>query len=489
MSHDLKTDMESRRTVYPGRQVIHLWANGCPRDLRGGNLSTWNESTGSTLRSYAAPIACRLPDAVRTPDGCRVFLMRSPFRSRTTAKHLSHARGALPYLVRFDCAEWNGTAADLPASVPGAVPGVPSHAFFCFHGVRNVRPTCAVAHADNYSALFYEAIEELNALKKAVKHGSPARVADLFATADYYRRTFTPEAAALAIPADAPAILAAFNKRRAAAAAREAAAEARLRGDRTAWIAAYARTAEAIRLAYAAAVAAEDAPATVAEKIAAWEAGEAWPKRGEESEAVETLRRIIHALLAGHGAQVREHPATPGTVRAALPCPATVCLRGAWPTDKGGRHDWGTDRVFWDACGVDPYLSRAGIYASAGRSWMSEASTYEAGRNLVRLTADGAEVITSGGARVPASIARALWKRHGALMREAATAEAAPAFPGIDGAPTPFGHFEWTAWKELPAEARASGGGRWGLRVGCHLIAAADLCRLADRAEWEGGAK
>jgi hypothetical protein len=479
MSHDLKSDMQSRRTVYPGRQVIHLWANGCPRDLRGGNVSTWNESTGITLLSYSAPIACRLPEAVRTPDGCRVFLMRSPFYSKTTAKQLSHARGALPSVVRFDCAAWNGTAADLPASVPGAVPGVPSHAFFCFHGVRNVRPDCAVAHADNYSALFYKAVEELNGLKKALKRGSPARVADLFATADYYRRTFMPEAAALAIPADAPAILAGFNKRRANAAAREAAAVARLSGDRAAWLEAYSATAEAIRRAYA--VAASDGPATLAEKIAAWEAGEAWPAEGQaEGEAAEFLRRTVSALLAGNGAQVREHPATPGIVRAALPCPATVCTRGAWPTGKGGRHDYGSDRAFWDACGVNPYDNKGG--------WPRQGATQKAGRALVRLTADGAEVITSEGARVPSALARALWKRHGALMREAATAQAAPAFPG-DGAPIPFGPFTWTAWEALPAEARASGGGWWGLRVGCHRIAAADLCRLAVRAGWEGGAK
>jgi hypothetical protein len=482
MKPDIQTELQSRRTVYPGRQLIHLWANGCPRDLRGGSLSTWNEDTGLTLRSYAAPIACRLPEAVRTPDGCRVFLMRSPFYSKTTAKHLSHARGALPSVVRFDCADgWTGLAADLPASVPGAVAGVPSHAFFCFHGVRNVRPTCAAGHADNYSALFSEAVEALNGLKKALKHGSPGRVADLFATADYYRRTFTPEAAALAIPADAPAILAGFNKRRATAAAREAAAVARLAEARTAWLEAYAGTADAIRHAYAAAVAAGDGPATLAEKVTAWEAGEAWPAEGQaEGEAAEFLRRTVRALLAGNGAQVRQHPATPGTVRVALPCPMAVHLRGAWPTGKGGRHDWGTDRAFWDACGVNPY--------GGNGVWPRQGATQKAGRNLVRLTADGSEVITSDGARVPASIARALWKRHGALMREAATAEAAPAFPG-DGAGIAFGPFNWTGWEALPEEARASGGGAWGLRVGCHRIAAADLCRMAGRAEWEGGCK
>jgi hypothetical protein len=485
MKHDIQTDIESRRTVYPMRQLIHLWANGCPRDLRGGNVSTWNKSNGSTLFSYAAPIACRLPKAVRTPDGCRVFLMRSPFRSMTTARHISHARGALPSVVSFVCADdWTGLAADLPASVQGAVPGVPSHAFFCFYGVRDVCPNSAVAHADNYSALHFDAVAELEGLRKAFKHGNPRRVAELFATADYYRRTFISESAPLAIPADAPAILAGFNKRRANTVAREAATEARLRGARNAWLAAYAGTAEAIRhhyvaAAYAATVAVGDGSATITEKVAAWESGEAWPAEGQaEGEAGELLRRTVRALLAGNGAQVREQLAIPEAVRAALPCPATVCLRGAWPKGKGWRHDFGTDRAFWDSCGINPY--------GGNGVWPRQGATQKAGRALVRLTADGSEIVTSDGARLPASIAHTLWKRYGALMREAATAEAAPAFP-VDGAGIAFGPFTWTGWEALPAEARASGGGVWALRVGCHRIAAADLCRLAGRAEWEGG--
>ncbi len=481
---DIKTEIESRRTVYPGRQVIHLWANDCPRDLRGGNVSTWNESTGNTLRSYAAPIACLLPEAVRTPDGLRVYLLRDPFYSKTTAKHLSHARGALPALVRFDCPEdWNGLAETLPASVPGAVPGVPSHARFAFYGVRNVRPGCAASHADNYAALFSKAVDDLNGLRKALKYGSPGRVADLFAVADYYRRTFTPDAAPLAIPADAPAILSAFRKRKEAAAAREAEAASRLRGARSAWLESFTATAEAIRAAYAAAVAGQSSAATLAEKIAAWEAGAPWPAEDgqSEGEAAEALRRIVRALLDGNASQVREHPAVPQAVRAALPCPATALLRGAWPQGKGARHDFGTDsRAFWDLCGVNPY--------GGNGVWPRRGGTHEAGRDLVRLTADGGEVVTSGGARVPASIARALWKRYGALMSEAATAEAAPAFPG-DGAGIAFGPFNWNGWEALPEEARASGGGWWGLRVGCHRISAADLCRMAARHAWEGGAK
>ena len=486
MDRETATDMESRRTVFPQRQVIHLWANACAKDLRGGNVSTVTASRmgedqpGAVLRSYAASIGNRLPATVRTPDGFRVFLIRPAFYSRTTAKHCAWAAGSIPQRATVESRiEWDGTADGLVQSV--SFSSCYALAAFVFT-VPRVEPWGAADHAANLAALHAAAVEALNGLKKALKHGNPARVAEAFAVAEYYRRTFTPEAAPLQIPADAPAILAAFRKRSEAAAAREAEAASRLRGARAAWLESFTATAEAIRAAYAAALhAGQSSAATLAEKIEAWEAGAPWPAVEDHSgdpEAVETLRRIVRALLAGKGSEAREHPAVPQAVRAALPCPATVHLRGAWPTD-GKRGQWGTDHVFWDLCGVEPYSRSA---------WDRPRVATLAGRDLVRMTADGAEIVTSGGARVPASIARALWKRYGALMSEAATAEAAPAFPG-DGAPIPFGPFHWTGWEAATPEARASGGGAWALRVGCHRISAADLCRMAARHAWEGGAK
>lgn len=481
---DIQSDMESRRTVFPQRQVIHLWANACAKDLRGGNVSTVTASRngetqpGAVLRSYAASIGNRLPATVRTPDGFRIFLIRPGFYSNTTRKHCGWAAGSIPQRATVESRiEWDGTADGLLQSV--SFSSCYALAAFVFN-VPRVEPWNGADHAVNLAALHAHACEALNGLRKALKHGNPARVAEAFAVADYYRRTFTPEAAPLAIPADAPAILAAFRKRQAAAAAREAAATAALAGSRTAWLAAFARTAAAIRAAYAAAVAGQSSAATLAEKITEWEAGGQWPAEDSDPEAVETLRRTVRALLAGQGNEAREHSAVPQAVRAALPCPATVHLRGAWPEGKGARRDYGSDRAFWDACGVEPYSFKGYHFNNA---------TDRAGRNLVRLSADGAEVITSGGARVPASIARALWKRYGALMSEAATAEAAPAFPGVDGAAIPFGPFAWTGWEAATPEARASGGGAWALRVGCHRICAADLCRMAARHAWEGGAK
>lgn len=485
MSHlDIQSDMTSRRTVFPQRQVIHLWANACAKDLRGGNVSTVTASRmgedqpGAVLRSYAASIGNRLPFTVRTPDGFRIFLIRPGFYSNTTRKHCAWAAGSIPQRATVESRiDWDGTADGLLQSV--SFSSCYALAAFVFT-VPRVEPWGAADHAENYAALFSKAVDDLNGLKKALKHGNPARVAEAFAVADYYRRTFTPEAAPWAIPESAPATLAAFRKRQAAATAREAAATAALAGSRAAWLAAFDRTAVAIRAAYAAAVAGQSSAATLAEKITAWEAGAPWPAEDSDPEAVDTLRRIVRGLIAGCAEDCRKYDGTPAAVKAALPCPATVHLRGPWPFGKGGRRDHGSDRAFWDACGVEPYSRSA---------WDRPRVATLAGRDLVRMTADGAEVITSGGARVPASIARALWKRYGALMSEAATAEAAPAFPGVDGAPIPFGPFSWTGWEAATPEARASGGGAWALRVGCHRICAADLCRMAARHGWEGGAK
>jgi hypothetical protein len=482
MSQSNEADMISRRTVYPGRQLIHLWGNACAKDLRGGSLSTvpghgldGAEMPGAVLKSYATPIANRLTAEIRTPGGERVFLISAKTYSKTTAKQIFWARGAIPLQSDFEVTGWEGRAETLPQRTPLVSAGLRAFVFT----VPDVRPS-AFGHERNHAALHAAAVAELDGLRKAVKCGSPERVGAMFATADYYRRTFTPEAAPLALPADTVAVITAFRARLAKSEARAKSEAARLHSARTAWLAAFAGTAEAIRRAYFAAINAEARAATLAEKVTAWEAGEPWPHDGDhaaEPEAVETLRRTVRALLAGRAEDCRAYVPVPAAVRAALPCPATVHLRGEYPKAK---HEHGTGAPFWEACGLSAYnLS----------TWGRPSASREAGRDLVRLTADGSEVITSGGASVPASIARALWKRYGALMREAATAEAAPAFPGVDGAPIPFGPFNWNGWEAASPEAAASGGGAWALRVGCHRICAADLCRLANRAGWEGESK
>ena len=487
MSNEI--DMTSHRTVYPWRQLIHLWGNACAKNLRGGSLSTVSayypagveceafEMTGAVLKSYYTPIANRLPAYLRTPGGERVFLISKKTYSKTTAKQIGFARSAIPLQSQLEVHSWDGRAETLPQRTPQVSAGFRAFVFT----VPRVQPSTASEHGENVTALYAAAVAELDTLRKALKYGSPERVGVMFSTADYYRRTFTPEAAPLALPNDTVAVITAFRARIVRSEARANAEVTRLTRARTAWLSAFARTAHAIREAYRAALECGkgNTAASVADKVTAWEAGEPWPHDGDhaaEPEVVEGLRLTVRALLAGRAEDCRAYMGTPAAVKVAMPCPATVHLQGAWPKGKQS----GTETPFWEACGVPPYSLP---------TWGRPSATREAHRNLIRLTADGGEVITSDGARVPASIARLLWKRYGALMAEAVTAASVPAFPNADGAAIPFGPFAWMGWIEADANAREAGAGNWLLSVGCHRIGAADLCRMAIRHDWEGSCK
>lgn len=473
---------ESRRTVYPGPQVFHLWANGCTRDLRGGNVSTANG--GATLYSYRAPIAHRmtLPDA-HPRHAMSVFLLRAPFYSKTTGKHIGKAWSAVPNARRLVYPEgfyWDGAESfthpdglspalsiyDLPLS-PCAVPGS-----FIFHGVTCVNPDGFGTHRGNYAALHAAALRPLERLRTARKYGTPNAIALDLARADFYRATFIPHEPRLPIPAEAPAIVAAWRKRIAASEARAEAEAVRVKRERAEWLAAHANILAAVKRKANEARAASDIPMPLAEKIRAWEAGNAWPAdNSSEPEAVDQLRRIVRALIRGEHSLIEASPDVPSDIKAALP----PYFRFSDPRLNALA---GGESAAWEAASISPFLWNAGS--------VHDRATRAAHRHLIRLSADGSEVITSGGARVPASIARILWKRHGALMREAVTAASVPAFPG-DGSPIPFGPFAWTGWIEADENARAAGAGAWLLRVGCHLISPADLCRMAKRAKWEGG--
>ena len=478
---------ESRRTVYPGPQVRHLWANDCARDIRGGNVSTRNG--GATLYCYATPIAHRMsadaiPDA-HPRNAMRFFLMRAPFYSKTTAKHLGQAHGAIPnkrHLIIPDGFQWDGgetlTHPDgllPPLSVYGlalsycTVPGS-----FVFHGVTCVNPDGFGVHRGNYAALHARALADLPKLKTARKYGNPNRIAEGLAVADLYRETFMPGEPRLPIPADAPAIVSAWRKRIAATEARAEAEAARLARDVRAWEDAHRPVLAALRAYVDEAKRTAPGALTLSEKITAWEASGDWPAEGEETHAETIARHVVNGLIKGDC--LREDERIPEAVRRALP---------SFMNSRG--HPGINSRKMWASRAG---LTYSGIYEAAGvqrfngGGYHFNRATVDAHRHLIRLSADGSEIITSGGARVPVSIARLLWKRHGALMREAVNAASVPAFPG-DGAPIPFGSFHWTAWEAASEAAREAGAGAWLLRVGCHLISPADLCRMAERAKWE----
>ena len=482
---------ESRRTVYPSPQVLHLWANDCPRDLRGGNVSTRNG--GATLYSYAAKIAHRFPSDIRAQGNARVFLMRSRFRSVTTAKHINNAWRAIPTPRPMSYPSgyhWAGAELlEARSDMINGVPALPVSVYalgldggrtggggaVVFSGVVCVDAENDTQHRQNYDALHAAALAPLDDLKRAVKYGAPNHIAEGIALADLYRRTFIPAEARLPIPADAPAIVAAWRARVAKREAREAAEAARVKYVRADWLAAHAPILARIKCHAAEARAAAEADGmTLAEKIAAWENSGTWPAaNSREPEGIDFLRRIVRALLRGEHSNVESGAAVPADIKAALP----PRFRFNDPSSNalpGGEGD------AWEAAGIAPFTWQ-------GHADVHTRATYAAHRNLIRLSADGGEVITSGGARVPASIARLLWKRHGGLMAEAVEAASVPPFPNADGAPIPFGPFTWTGWIEADANAREAGAGNWLLRVGCHLISPADLCRMAKRHAWEGG--
>ena len=485
----MTTPNESRRTVYPSAQLLHLWANDCARDLRGGNVSTANG--GATLYSYRAAIAHRFPAEVRAQGNARVFLTRLPFYSMTTGKHINAAHRAIGdkrSMAYPSGYHWTGgELLEAPDNLIDGVPALPVSIYalnllgvtggggaFVFDGVTCVNAENETQHRQNYAALHADALEPLERLRTARKYGAPNGIAERLAVADLYRRTFLPAEARLPIPADAPAIVAAWRERLAKVEAREAAEAARVKYVRADWLAAHASILARIKCHAAEARAAEEADGlTLAEKIAAWETSGAWPAaNSSEPEGIDFLRRIVRALMRGEHGNVESGAAVPADIKAALP------PRFRFNDPKLNALPCGESDA-WEAAGIAPFTWQ-------GHADVATRATYAAHRNLLRLSADGGEVITSGGARVPASIARLLWKRHGALMSEAVTAASVPAFPNADGAAIPFGPFSWTGWDEADANAREAGAGNWLLRVGCHRISPADLCRMASRHAWEG---
>jgi phosphoglycolate phosphatase-like HAD superfamily hydrolase len=483
---------ESRRTVYPSAQLLHLWANDCARDLRGGNVSTSNG--GATLWSYRAKIAHRFPAEVRAQGNARVFLIRSPFYSKTTAKHISGAHRAIgdkrsiAYPSGF---HWTGAELlEAPGNLIDGVPALPVSIYslnllgvqsgggaVVFYGVTSVDADGFGTHRANYAALHAAALAPLEALRKARKYGAPNLIAEQLAMADLYRRTFLPEAERLPIPADAPAIVAAWRERLAKIEAREASERRLFEHEVKAWDDGHAAALAAVRAWHEKARAALK-PLSLAEKVTAWEVCGDWPIDGEAPET-EQARRIISAMIEGAAIDQRLIPAA---IHAALPTGLSFPMRH--PMKRKGTHRY--DLIYiYEKAGLSAYGSAPAWHVSS----YTGALFCPAGRNLLRLSADGGEVITSGGARVPASIARMLWKRHGGLMAEAVEAASVPAFPNADGAAIPFGPFTWTGWIEADANAREAGAGNWLLRVGCHRISPADLCRMANRNAWEGNCK
>jgi hypothetical protein len=87
-------------------------------------------------------------------------------------------------------------------------------------------------------------------------------------------------------------------------------------------------------------------------------------------------------------------------------------------------------------------------------------------RTLLRYDAKAKEIESNRGARLPETLCRALWKRHGGKVQDAEKG-----LP-VEGLPIAVGHFNWT------------GVGDGNLTIGCHTIPASEVIALAARLEW-----
>jgi len=94
-----------QRTVYPTRELCHLWAHGSSIDLRnsGGSVFTY----GNTIYSYGThfPMSRRL-----IVDSQVVFLINPDSYSNTTSGHQSHVRQAIPngtLSINIDVGLWD----------------------------------------------------------------------------------------------------------------------------------------------------------------------------------------------------------------------------------------------------------------------------------------------------------------------------------------------------------------------------------------------
>jgi hypothetical protein len=87
-------------------------------------------------------------------------------------------------------------------------------------------------------------------------------------------------------------------------------------------------------------------------------------------------------------------------------------------------------------------------------------------RTLLRHNAETGEIETNRGARLPETLCKALWKRHGGKVQDAEKGMA------VQGLPLEIGHFRWTEAKER------------NLIIGCHIIPASEVIALAARLDW-----
>jgi hypothetical protein len=485
------------RRVHATEQVAHLWGNGIQYSIRNAQETASTSDNGRVLFSYAQAIAARTD--VVDPDGRRVYLFNSAAReSTTTQKHMRNANRAVPFHVCFTSNSsgsdaWDGRRETIGDATclyyMGGAENAPTSAQVLTFAVPDVQAEGGHAHAANYKRMFENATAHAREMSKRRSNFYPSFVAQNFRAAAEYRALFCADYCAdLADSFDWDALAAAFAKVKARKDKAEAAARARSAGYHAAekrWMEVAAATLG--DLAYQVRHAPDAGRHGLREAVAVYEATGTWDIAAETSPVNARVRRLVEHLIknGGKGFSVLAQElgfkvapfdgvAAEGMIK--TPCPIAL---DAYPRP--------IERYVFGRAVRDEYPQLHRVYEAAGISrhdvgaaWGSKSPRHVIGRDLIRVSADSAEVITSGGARVPLALVAALWRRHGAEISAAAAEPCALTFPEARR----VGTFAWIGYGLGDSAAWSSGGGASALLIGCHKVGAEDVARLARRLAW-----
>jgi len=467
---NLNDIQKSKRTVYPSRQVLHLWGNDCPRDLRGGNVSTRIDERGYKLFSYSAAIAYTYKEKF-TPQGFRIVLMRDPFYSKTTGKHIGQAWSAIPNRVRLELNKpWDGSEESLnDFSFENG--DNPFYKRFVFCGVTCIGETIdgSKGHLDNYSTLFNKGLEQLEKLKTAKKNGFPGSIAEIFIKAEIYRQTFLPKTEPLKLPKNSKDIVSAFIQRKEKAEKREEDKMKIFEGQIKDWMSAMEPFANEIKKYLNEE---KNKEKDMHERILEWESH----LISEEESAYAIVdsycfaRRLVNSALNGSLFNKRDEALSlyPNIKRFIDKLP--MRWMGSFPVLSRGKQKliYGKEISFWDKCGLCPYPTN---YIKLSQ---------KADRNLVRISKSGEEIETSDGARLPLSLSLLLFKKYRDQIENGIDAKEIPSSPTFSE-PIQLGHFSWTGWTKASLEAIESGSCKFLMRIGCHKVCPKNLVRILSK--------
>ena len=468
------------RQVYPASEIPHLWANAINRDVRSRSSSVERTPDGIRLVSYSTTVAFRTE--VFTPQGCRVYLFTSRTYSTTTSRLVSNALRAIPNPATFVReAHWDGRRETIPTDLR-CINGQPVDLGSMFFSVPNVGSTIGgpgrQAHRENLAHILGRALDEADKSGRKSVRFAPVMAGELFSQVVLYWRTFLADEPDPLASVDFGKIAESFAKAaRRQAAAEEAGKAARRKFEREedTWMAEASEALAAVAAVVRSVVGGSQAEAALAAVLRFEATGDADPA-AEDSDAFEQLTLALQSL-ARYGSDLDPYASNRNAagfvagVKAV--CPSFNYSKHLPPYPKAPvRYVFGKPtsdffpRLFRirEAVGL-PYHSRGNRFARFGR-------------NLIRVV--GEDLRTSDGAAVPLSIVRLLWARHGAEVKAAAAEPVALNFPASRSA----GLYTWAGYQVADTAARASGSGASLLRIGCHLIGAEDICRLARRLEW-----